>query len=200
MLREMNHRIKNLLAMVMSMIDASAASAENANELAETVKGRLFALAKAHDLTLPDPRESIEQKATTFRALVSAITMPHQQGTKERAPFEGPDVPVTGLEVSSLALLLHEFSTNAAKYGALSRPSGWIEICCFEEGPELQVIWKEQGGPTVDGSAGKHRVWDHARQSDGAGAIRRGCRVRLGERRADDSTDAAPPSLKPIGG
>jgi two-component sensor histidine kinase len=78
--------------------------------------------------------------------------MPHQHGPKRRLLFEGPDIPVMGSAVSSLALLLHEFSPNAAKYGALSLPSGCIEITCTEEGPDLHIVWRERGGPAVQGA------------------------------------------------
>jgi two-component sensor histidine kinase len=49
-----------------------------------------------------------------------------------------------------LALLFHEFATNAAKYGALSTPTGQIEIACAERGQNVVITWTEQGGPTVN--------------------------------------------------
>ncbi|URK89224.1 hypothetical protein LP421_30195 (plasmid) [Rhizobium sp. RCAM05350] len=67
------------------------------------------------------------------------------------------DVPIGGSAVTSFALLLHEFATNAAKYGALSVPEGIVEISCHEDGDQFILTWTERGGPPVD------------RQTDGKG-------------------------------
>ena len=64
--------------------------------------------------------------------------------------FNGPDTTIAGSRVSSFALLLHEFATNAAKYGAFSVPTGRVEINCFEEGKSFVLKWTERGGPVVD--------------------------------------------------
>lgn len=153
MLREMNHRIKNLFALATSMVEVSRKSAASAEELAEAVKGRLFALAQAHELTLPARCEQMDQRPTTLKALLNAVVTPHVvQGTIcERVGFEGPNPPIAGQAVSSLALLLHELATNAAKYGALAVPSGRISVRCVEQGVQLLVSWTEEGGPAVVG-------------------------------------------------
>ena len=65
--------------------------------------------------------------------------------------ISGPDVPIAGSAVTGLALLLHEFATNAAKYGALASPTGCIHLDWFADGRELALTWKEHGGPAVDG-------------------------------------------------
>jgi two-component sensor histidine kinase len=61
----------------------------------------------------------------------------------------GPDVPLTDGAVTSLALLLHEFATNAAKYGALSTSSGRVDVECSEDEQQFVLTWTERGGPTV---------------------------------------------------
>ena len=63
--------------------------------------------------------------------------------------MSGVDVPVSGGAVANLALLLHEFATNAAKYGALSSAEGTIAITCLEAGDNIVVDWTERGGPPV---------------------------------------------------
>jgi two-component sensor histidine kinase len=66
-----------------------------------------------------------------------------------RIDIVGDDVTVAGGAVTSLALLLHEFATNAAKYGALSVPHGHIRVVCEDLGEQFVVTWSEQGGPEV---------------------------------------------------
>ena len=72
-----------------------------------------------------------------------------RQPSASRITVSGNDAPVSGAAVTSLALLLHEFATNAAKYGALSSPEGTIAIRCFDDGADLVVTWTERGGPPV---------------------------------------------------
>lgn len=62
----------------------------------------------------------------------------------------GPDLPLNGGAVTSFALLLHEFATNAAKYGALSTSSGRVDIECFEDEQQFVLTWTEREGPTVE--------------------------------------------------
>jgi two-component sensor histidine kinase len=126
--------------------------------MADTVRDRLDALARAHDLTLPNFVDAADQTdtRTTLHALIRTIVSPyddagHQDG--ERVTIRGPDVPVSSDAVTSLALLLHEFATNAAKFGALSLPTGRVDVTCEIAGDELRVAWQERGGPTLVGPA-----------------------------------------------
>jgi two-component system CheB/CheR fusion protein len=135
----------------------TARSAQTPAEMARAARERLGALARAHDLTMPDlAREEREaggaaaHRATTLHALLRAIALPFADpaaGGKDRVRIEGPDVPVRGAAVTSLALLLHEFATNAAKYGALSAPAGRVRV----EGGALRLVWRERGGPRLAG-------------------------------------------------
>jgi two-component sensor histidine kinase len=63
--------------------------------------------------------------------------------------IEGVDVPVSGNAATSLSLLLHEFATNATKYGALSTPEGTIDVLCADEGERFVLTWAERGGPKI---------------------------------------------------
>jgi PAS domain S-box-containing protein len=157
LLREMNHRVKNLFALTSGMVSLSQRSSRTAEEMATNVRGRLHALASAHELTLPpwSPEAEMGVKTTTLKTLLNAIVAPHTgvDPEKERVVFDGPDVPVAGKAVTSLALLLHEFTTNAAKYGALSAPSGYVEVTCIAEESRVLLTWTEEGGPSIDGDA-----------------------------------------------
>src|SRR5580658_3165279 len=156
--REMGHRIRNLFALASSVVALSARFAQTPQDMADTVRDRLDALARAHDLTLPPHVDAADQTdpQTTLHALLRTIVSPyddagHQDG--ERVSIYGPDVPVSSDAVASLALLLHEFATNAAKFGALSLPTGHVEVTCEIAGDELRVAWQERGGPTLVGPA-----------------------------------------------
>jgi two-component sensor histidine kinase len=115
----------------------------------------LAALARAHALTLTVTSEGgkrIEQ-STTLHALIRTILSPYEGRTeadKARVAITGPDIRLAGGLLTTFALLLHEFATNAAKYGALSTPAGDIEIACSEAGGQFALTWRERGGPPID--------------------------------------------------
>jgi PAS domain S-box-containing protein len=151
LLREMDHRVKNLFTLSSSVVAMSARSAGSAQELASAVTERLGALARAHALTLPKA-PGHRETATTLHALVRTIAAPFDgkaNGRAARVVIGGPDIPVAGGAVTSLALLLHEFATNAAKYGALSVPDGYVDIEGSEQGDQFLLTWQEHGGPRV---------------------------------------------------
>src|SRR6266849_2173765 len=155
LLREMSHRVKNLFAVASSVVTLSARSADTPENMAKAVRARLDALTRAQELTRPGLISTPEKSNpdTTLQALVRTIFSPYVDWSKERerVSISGPDVPIAGSAVTGLALLLHEFATNAAKYGALASPTGCIHLDWFADGRELALTWKEHGGPAVDG-------------------------------------------------
>ena len=152
LLRELDHRVKNLFALASGVVAISARSAATPDELASAVRDRLGALARAHALTLPVTSEGgkrIEQ-STTLHALIRTILSPYDGQTdieRARVAITGPDMRLAGGLVTTFALLLHEFATNAAKYGALSTSAGHIEIACSEPDGQFALTWRERGGP-----------------------------------------------------
>lgn len=163
--REMGHRIRNLFALAGSVVSLSARFAQTPQDMADTVRDRLDALARAYDLTLPDFVDAADRTdtRTTLHALIRTIVSHHDDAghqfddaghqDDERVSIRGPDVPVSPDAVTSLALLLHEFATNAAKFGALSSPTGHVDVTCEIAGDELRVAWQERGGPALVGPA-----------------------------------------------
>jgi PAS domain S-box-containing protein len=151
LLREMNHRVKNLFALAAAVITLSVRSAETPRVLAESVRDRLAALARAHDLTLPDLREGREKadRPTTLPNLVRTIVAPYQDHNS--FSVNGPDVPVGGKPALAIALLLQEMATNAAKYGALSSQNGHVDVTWCVSEDKLSLTWQERGGPPVEG-------------------------------------------------
>jgi len=154
LLREMDHRIKNLFTVASSVVALSTRSAGTARELASAVQERLSALARAHALTLSTiaDADNATERATTLHALIRAITAPYEDAAGEsgvRITITGPDLPVTGQMMTSLALLLHELATNAAKYGALSTALGRVDVVCSEDENAFWLQWSESGGPLI---------------------------------------------------
>ena len=156
LLREMDHRIKNLFALAIGIISLSGRSARNVQDLVKSAGERLSALARACALTLShggrdDPQGA---KPTTLHSLIRTVIAPHEdmEGVQgERIRIGGPDLQISGPAISSLALLLHEFGTNSAKFGALSTPNGQVEIVGAEYGQTLVLTWTERGGPPIAG-------------------------------------------------
>jgi PAS domain S-box-containing protein len=151
LLREMSHRVKNLFALSGSIVGLSARSAKSPQELAESTRARLAALARAHALTFS---HEAAHEPTTLHSLVRTIVAPFDEPDRSRIALSGIDAGVSGSAVTSLALLLHEFATNAAKYGALSSDTGSIKVVFEEEGDSILIHWTERGGPPVAAPSG----------------------------------------------
>lgn len=157
LLREMNHRVKNLFALAGGVVTLSARTAETPADLAAAVRERLAALARAHDLTLADLSlgEPSAEKTTNLHDLVATIVSPFEEASAGagRVAIRGPKVAIGSGAVTGLALLLHEFATNAVKYGALSVPAGQVEVDWSTEENALLLKWCERGGPPVEAPA-----------------------------------------------
>lgn len=147
LLHEINHRRKNLFSLTSSLISLSARPARNVMELEKDLKSRITAFARAHELTLPDLNLGSDpsETTTTVSALLKAIVAPHEHAQGPRAVIGGTDVRLDGTALTSLALLLHELTTNAAKYGGLSIPEGRITIDLEIAEEMLHLKWDESG-------------------------------------------------------
>lgn len=149
LLKEMSHRVKNLFALSGSIVGLSARSAKSPRELAESTRARLSALARAHALTFSDGFSDAARQPTTLQSLVQTIVAPFDEPEYPRIALSGADLAVSGSAISSLALLLHEFATNATKYGALSADTGSVKVVLAEDDDSVLVHWTEHGGPPV---------------------------------------------------
>lgn len=154
LLREMDHRIKNLFAVASSIVALTAQNAPSAAALASSVRDRLNALASAHALTRTrfSTDDHLEVPSTTLHSLIETILAPYAGSSDEmkcQFTIDGPDIPVSGKAITPVSLLLYEFATNAAKYGGLSTHTGRIDIECFVEGDHSKLLWRESGASTV---------------------------------------------------
>ena len=157
LLQEMDHRIKNLFAVTGSIVSLSQQTATTTSEMGVKIQGRLTAMAQAHNLVRPRRhRPGSTPAKTTMTEIVHTILGPltetNGQGSKDRITANGPDIRVSGDAVTSMAMVLHELATNAAKYGALSAPAGHIDIVWMVKGAFLELNWIEQGGPHINGA------------------------------------------------
>ncbi|HEX2554580.1 MAG TPA: HWE histidine kinase domain-containing protein [Microvirga sp.] len=149
--REMNHRVKNLFAVASGLVSMTARSAKTPKDMADALRGRLGALSRAHELVRSSGAAA--GQGASLGELIRAVLAPYaQEGPGDRLVLQGPAVPVGASVVTNLALVLHELSTNAAKYGALSSPRGHLAVRWSEEGEEVHLTWEETGGPALPGA------------------------------------------------
>ncbi|TMV92140.1 chemotaxis protein CheB [Thioclava sp. BHET1] len=122
MLREMNHRVKNLFSIVSGMLRIASRKAETPRALVEDVTQRINALARSHDLA----RARRDGAKIALEELVRTTLSPYQLG--DTVDIDGPPCAVGAEKLTSLALILHEWSTNAAKYGVLGPVAGRLQL------------------------------------------------------------------------
>ena len=138
---ELSHRVKNLITVIQAIVRRTVVAGRTPDDSREVLVNRLAALGTAHDLLV----EANWQGAPIDRVIGSEVI-----GFSERVNVEGPPVLLSALGSQNIALLVHELATNASKYGALSRPSGSIEIQWSienESSRSLKFLWRESGGP-----------------------------------------------------
>lgn len=149
LIAELNHRVKNTLATVQSLASQTVRGAKSPQEFRERFEGRLIALSRAHDQLTKHHWERAD-----LRQLLSGSLAPYAGVEMQRVVLRGEDVMLRPRAALTLAMAVHELTTNAAKYGALSQPGGNIEIRWHVMPDEcgrqvLRIEWTERGGPPV---------------------------------------------------
>lgn len=151
--RELNHRVKNTLANVLSIISLTRRRASSLNDFADSLEGRIRALSATHDLLTQS-----DWGATPVAMVVQAELAPYAQDTARHLVMAGPDVELAPNDALSLGLAIHELATNAAKYGALSVESGEVSVRWhLASENRAQVEWVERGGPPIDAEQRRKR-------------------------------------------
>ena len=143
---ELQHRMKNLLAMVQALAHQTTAAGRSGAEYRDAFLGRFNALVRAHDLAFS------EQGDTGLHELVERTLAPYASDSTAVVVEPGPAVALASRQVVPLSLILHELATNAVKHGALSAPEGQVQIRWHVEeasGRRLRLRWQERGGPSV---------------------------------------------------
>jgi two-component sensor histidine kinase len=146
MMRELDHRVKNLLATVQVVIRQTLKSAKVDSAVTKVLTDRLSAMSEAHSILMKD-----ESHAASFRDIVETAIAPFDQPTVSSFRIDGPNFTVGSAAALAFSMALHELCTNAAKYGALST-DGLVTIKWRVDGEEqavgaLGLTWTESGGP-----------------------------------------------------
>ena len=146
LIEELNHRVKNTLAILQSIATQTFRSASRAER--EKFEGRLGALAEAHNLLSQEKWQGSE-----LQDVLTRVLNPYLLNNPDRVRMFGPRVPLSPRRAVILSMILHEIATNAAKYGALSNDTGTVtldwEVIEENDGRKLRLIWTEAGGPHV---------------------------------------------------
>jgi two-component sensor histidine kinase len=142
---ELNHRIRNILAMVQAIVHQTQST--SIEEYRAKLIGRISGLASVHELVGLAEGQSI-RLSELLRRTLDPYGVPH------RFELTGPDVDLEAKSSLALHLVLHELATNASKHGALSSPVGWVKIKWHlvhvaGGGLMLAIVWTEHGGPEV---------------------------------------------------
>lgn len=146
--RELNHRVKNTLANVLSIVALTRRRTNDIGEFVEGLTGRIGALSATHDLLTQS-----EWGTTPIRAVIRAELAPYAHDADSTVQLRGEHVELAPNDALSLGLAIHELATNASKYGALSAPGGRVEIEWQKITDKLaRIEWAEYGGPPVPAS------------------------------------------------
>ncbi len=138
---ELNHRVKNTLATVQSIVNQTLRGADDIEVARMAVSTRIVALAKAHDL--------LTERSWTGADIADLISHAVAPFVRRQFILDGPSQDISPSQALALSLAVHELATNAAKYGALSRPEGRVELRWKVGDDRLDLSWRESGGPPV---------------------------------------------------
>jgi two-component system, chemotaxis family, CheB/CheR fusion protein len=154
LVQELNHRARNLMAVVNAMVRQTLARTVSPEEFAESFAGRIEALARAHGLVARQLWGDVG-----LAEIVKEELEPHAGEAAGRVEQGGPPVSLTAQAALTLGMVLHELGTNAVKHGALSEPDGRVSVTwSLEDGVgrrQLAIRWKETDGPRVAAPAAK---------------------------------------------
>ncbi|MCR9281200.1 MAG: PAS domain-containing protein [Rhodobacteraceae bacterium] len=143
-MRELTHRSKNLLAVIQAMARQTAARSDNTEEFVESFAARLQAMAASHDLLVSQSWYGADLKELVLAHLAQSIDPGSPQ-----IEIVGDPHSITADAAQNLGLALHELTTNAAKYGALSVLGGKLSVSWTTVDGRIRLVWKERGGPEV---------------------------------------------------
>lgn len=137
---ELNHRVKNLFAIMGFLITQSGRGAASADEAMAKARERIDALSRAHALGTG----SCEPESFDLEVLIKTILSPYPL-VDTQLTYSGPAIELPSEKLTSLGIVFHELSTNAVKYGALQKPGRALEITWKKEAGNVKLVWMETG-------------------------------------------------------
>ena len=144
--REVNHRVKNMITIIQGLSYQTFRRESSARALGQAFEGRLLALSKTHDLLAGQRKGSVGLE-DIIRIIIGMVSP-----EADRVQYSGPDVSFSLQSALTIALVLHELTTNASRHGALSNDTGRVAIewsVTDSARPEMTLKWRETGGPPV---------------------------------------------------
>lgn len=148
LIRELHHRVKNTLATVQGLLGATARSTKDVDTFYQSFSDRIVSLGKTHNLLTEDYWQT-----APLRDLLQNELGHYNDGTANRITLEGPPVELAADLAVPTGMAIHELTTNATKYGALSLPSGRVTVSWSVDQRDaervLELRWTESGGPLV---------------------------------------------------
>ncbi|MEH6949817.1 HWE histidine kinase domain-containing protein [Nitrobacter sp. NHB1] len=172
LMRELDHRVKNTLTLVASISNRTASNSDTVEAFQKAFSGRIQALAATHTLLLGNSWSSLK-----LGDIVMTELAPYIESTKEQVTVEGLNIAVTPHGAIAFGLIVHELTTNAVKYGALSQEGGHVTVRAVgrdsEKNGAFVLEWRESGGPRVTRPERKgfgHTVVERSLQYSGGGA------------------------------
>jgi two-component sensor histidine kinase len=149
LIRELHHRVKNTLATVQGLLGATARSTQSIDAFYQSFSSRIVSLANTHTLLTEDYWQT-----ASLHEILKAELSPYDNQRAQRLVLDGPTVELSADLAVPTGMAIHELTTNAAKYGALSVPQGTVEVLwdvtTSSEQQNLRLEWLERGGPVVE--------------------------------------------------
>jgi two-component system CheB/CheR fusion protein len=185
LLGELQHRVRNILAVVRSIVSRTVRSSDTVDELAAHLDGRLDSLARTQGVFTRGGSDSVDLEEMIRDEMLSVAAR------EEQVTIEGPAIRLRREAAETMALALHELTTNAVKYGALSEPTGRLSLIWrvrnTRKGAQLSLDWRESGVRALD--------IHPTRSGFGRELIERGLPYELG---ADTSLEFAPGGVRAL--
>ncbi len=139
--RELNHRVKNLFAVVLAIVQMSAKDKPEAKPVTDVISERIRALLTAHEVS----QGQLDRELASLSTLIETTLAPYRS-QKQTATVEGPEVLLPAKRITPLGLVFHELTTNAVKYGAWAK-GGTIDVSWRWMGDSVRLTWRENGAP-----------------------------------------------------
>lgn len=155
--QELNHRLKNMFAVIISLMNLSARGKTDIQDYVRHMRERMTALATAFELTYQKSTLEQSRDATvSLNDLLARLARPYAFSDLERILIEGDELPCPAAHITSMSLVFHELVTNSVKHGALSVPQGHVKIVLSKHDTYMLIVWSEINGPEITQEPSHH--------------------------------------------